>query len=138
MEGTADGAFPFTAELTGELGVASTAHGSDFRAQVTGDLHRVATHPPRGANAARALAGFALLSGVVAVGLFYALILRGLPELYSLTDYRPNLVTRVRAADGTLIGEFARERREVVAIERIPEHVVRAFVSSEDDAFYEH
>ncbi|NRA04038.1 MAG: PBP1A family penicillin-binding protein [Myxococcales bacterium] len=87
---------------------------------------------------ALALASAAVLIGSLSAALFYSLVLRGLPELYSLTDYRPNLVTRVWAADGTLIGEFARERREVVAIERIPDHVVRAFVSSEDDAFYEH
>ncbi len=85
----------------------------------------------------------ALTSAVILVGsltatLFYAVVLRGLPELDSLDDYHPKLVTRIRAVDGTLIGDFSRERREVVAIEQIPDHVVKAFVSSEDASFYEH
>jgi penicillin-binding protein 1A len=83
-----------------------------------------------------------LALGVLASGaallVFQALILRGLPDLRSLDDYRPNLITRAYSIEGQVIGEFYLERREVVPIERVPAHVVHAFVAAEDDAFYEH
>jgi penicillin-binding protein 1A len=85
-----------------------------------------------------ALGFLAVLAGAVGVGLFYALILRDLPELDSLDDYRPNLITRIYSADGEVIGELARERREIVPIERVPEFLVKAFVAAEDDSFYTH
>jgi penicillin-binding protein 1A len=73
-----------------------------------------------------------------AAALFYALVLRDLPDIRSLDDYHPNLITRVYAADGPVIGEFYRERREIVPIERIPAFVVQAFIAIEDDSFYTH
>jgi penicillin-binding protein 1A len=80
----------------------------------------------------------AVLAAAVGVAFFYALILRELPELDSLDDYRPNLITRVYAADGAVIGELALERREIVAIEQVPQFLVHAFVAAEDDSFYTH
>jgi penicillin-binding protein 1A len=85
-----------------------------------------------------ALGFLAVLVGAVGIGLFYALILRDLPELDSLDDYRPNLITRIYSADGEVIGELARERREIVPIEVVPEFLVKAFVAAEDDSFYTH
>jgi penicillin-binding protein 1A len=85
-----------------------------------------------------AVVGFAVLGCAVGVALFYALIVRDLPTLESLDDYRPNLVTRVYSADGSVIAELARERREIVAIERVPEFLLKAFVAAEDGAFYTH
>ncbi len=71
-------------------------------------------------------------------GLFYVVILRDLPEIYSLEDYRPNLITRVYSADGIEISQFYKERREIVDIEKIPKYMVDAFIAAEDDAFYDH
>ena len=85
-----------------------------------------------------ALGFLAVLVGAVGIGLFYALILRDLPELDSLDDYRPNLITRIYSANGEVIGELARERREIVPIEVVPEFLVKAFVAAEDDSFYTH
>ena len=90
------------------------------------------------AQIALALGALTAVAGVVVAALFYALILRDLPEIYSLRDYRPNLITRVLARDGQQIATFARERRIVVPIEEIPEHLVHAFIASEDAAFYDH
>ena len=64
-----------------------------------------------------ALGLLAALICVAGVSLFYALILRDLPEIYTLKDYKPKLVTRVLAHDGVEIGSFFRERREIVPIE---------------------
>ncbi|MEE8312954.1 MAG: PBP1A family penicillin-binding protein [Myxococcota bacterium] len=85
-----------------------------------------------------ALGFLAILGGVSVAALFYAFVMRDLPEIYTLQDYRPNLITRVLAADGSEIATFARERRVVVPIEEIPEHVVQAFIAAEDSSFYEH
>jgi penicillin-binding protein 1A len=43
-----------------------------------------------------------------------------LPEIDSLTDYRPKLPMRVFSADGVLLGEFGEERRNFMPIAQIP------------------
>ena len=63
---------------------------------------------------------------------------KGLPDYQALAEYAPAVTTRVYAGDGSLVAEFARERRLFVPIEQMPEHVKQAFVSSEDKSFYEH
>jgi penicillin-binding protein 1A len=90
------------------------------------------------AQLALALGLFLALVTAFGVALFQALILRDLPALYSLTDYRPNLITEIESADGRVYARFYKERRELVPIERIPSHVVYAFVAAEDESFYEH
>lgn len=42
------------------------------------------------------------------------------------------------SAEGEVIGELFYERREYVPIERIPRHVINAFVASEDADFFRH
>lgn len=47
-------------------------------------------------------------------------------------------VTRIYAADGTKLGEFAREWREVVPFEQIPKPLVDAVVAIEDHDYWNH
>jgi penicillin-binding protein 1A len=47
-------------------------------------------------------------------------------------------VTRIYAADGTLLGEFAREWREFVPYEEIPKPLVDAFLAVEDHDYFNH
>ncbi|MGE0407757.1 MAG: penicillin-binding protein 1A [Amphiplicatus sp.] len=61
-----------------------------------------------------------------------------LPDYKVLAEYAPPVTTRVYAGDGTLIAEFARERRLFAPVAAIPDHVKFAFVSAEDKNFYEH
>ncbi len=61
-----------------------------------------------------------------------------LPTLETLTDYRPKMPLRVYSAEGTLIGEFGEERRELVRIEDVPDAMKKAILAAEDDRFYEH
>jgi penicillin-binding protein 1A len=61
-----------------------------------------------------------------------------LPTLETLTDYRPKMPLRIFSAEGTLIGEFGEERRELVRIEDVPELMKKAILAAEDDRFYEH
>ena len=73
--------------------------------------------------------------GVVYVFYHYG---RGLPEYSQLADYEPPTVTRVHAGDGSLLAEYATEKRVFVPIEAIPRRVVNAFLSAEDKNFYDH
>ena len=47
-------------------------------------------------------------------------------------------MTRVHAADGSLLEEFARERRVFVPVAAMPERLIQAFLSAEDKNFYQH
>jgi penicillin-binding protein 1A len=61
-----------------------------------------------------------------------------LPDYTALESYKPKVTTRIHAGDGTLVAEFARERRLFVPAESIPDTVKEAFISAEDKTFYEH
>jgi penicillin-binding protein 1A len=63
---------------------------------------------------------------------------KGLPEYSQLNDYEPPVMTRIHAADGSLLAEYARERRLYLPIQAIPKLVTSAFIAAEDKNFYEH
>src|SRR5471030_141248 len=63
---------------------------------------------------------------------------KDLPDYSQLQDYEPPVMTRVHAADGSLVAEYARERRLYVPIQAVPKLVTSAFISAEDKNFYEH
>ena len=68
----------------------------------------------------------------------YFYFTNALPKITSLKDYKPNIITKIYSRDGELIGEYFLERRIVIAIDDIPEIVIRAFIATEDARFYEH
>ena len=61
-----------------------------------------------------------------------------LPQIEALDDYTPNTITRVYAANGLVIGEFATERRVVVKYDDISPTLRQAIVSAEDAGFDRH
>jgi penicillin-binding protein 1A len=63
---------------------------------------------------------------------------KDLPDYSALQDYEPPVMTRVHAADGSLLAEYANQRRLYIPIQAIPKRVVNAFVAAEDKNFYEH
>ena len=85
---------------------------------------------------------YAILVATFGGGLFgvivYGLMAQGLPNFVTIEDYKPKVVTRVFGQEGQLIGEFFRERREVVPYRDIPPKIVQAFLASEDDRFFVH
>jgi penicillin-binding protein 1A len=89
-----------------------------------------------------AIAGVAFLSAIAAAGLSLAIyaawLFHDLPDAAELAEYRPPTSTRVYAWDGTLIGEFGRERRIFVPYAQLPPLLVRTFLTAEDRKFYEH
>ena len=63
---------------------------------------------------------------------------RDLPNYASLAKYEPAVMTRVYAHDGSLIGEYARDRRIFMPISSVPKLTIAAFLSAEDRRFYQH
>jgi penicillin-binding protein 1A len=63
---------------------------------------------------------------------------KDLPDYSQLQDYEPAVMTRVHASDGSLLAEYAHERRLYIPIQAVPKLVTNAFVAAEDKNFYEH
>jgi len=61
-----------------------------------------------------------------------------LPYIGSLEEYTPPIITEVFSSKGEVIGRFWEEKRIVVPLEKIPRHMIQAFVAAEDDRFFEH
>ncbi len=84
--------------------------------------------------------GLAALAAVgVLIGMFsiYS-VTRDLPSVETLQNYNPPVTTRVYAGNGTVLGEYARERRIFVPSSFVPKLVSQAFTSAEDRNFYNH
>ena len=87
--------------------------------------------------AIKALFVLGLLAFITGVGLAYYLI-KDLPELDNIADYKPDIITKVYSDNGVQIGEFATEKREIIPISKVPKQLIQAFVAAEDDRFFEH
>jgi penicillin-binding protein 1A len=74
---------------------------------------------------------------IVSGGLYYHFS-RGLPDIPSVEDYRPPILTEVYTDDAVLAGEFYNERRKVMPYEQVPKRLVQAFIASEDANFFDH
>jgi penicillin-binding protein 1A len=79
-----------------------------------------------------------LLSLLCVIGVALAVAYPNLPDIGSLTDYRPKLPLRVFSSDGVQLGEFGEERRNFVPIGQIPQVMKDAVLAAEDARFYQH
>jgi penicillin-binding protein 1A len=84
------------------------------------------------AGIALVVAGAALCIGA------YIYISREIPTFDSIADYKPFVATKVVTSDGTVVGQFFKERRTVVKMDQIPRVLVQAVISAEDKDFYKH
>lgn len=90
------------------------------------------------------LYGFAFFVGLAALFAaafftfrYFSINVPPTPDLRSYAQAAP-AVSRMYAADDTLMGEFAAEWREIVPFERIPQPLVNAFLAVEDHDFFAH
>src|SRR5690606_38611851 len=61
-----------------------------------------------------------------------------LRDYSQLQDDEPPVMTRARAADGSLVAEFAKERRLYLPIQAVPKLVINAFLAAEDKNIFDH
>ncbi|MES0881826.1 penicillin-binding protein 1A [Roseibium sp. SCP14] len=82
----------------------------------------------------------AALALLIAAGVWMYLqhLDESLPDYTALKNYEPPVMTRVHAADGSLMAEYATQRRMFLPIQAIPERVKQAFIAAEDKNFYSH
>lgn len=89
-----------------------------------------------------AIAGVAVLSLIAvagfAIAIYAAWLFHDMPDAGELQDYRPPTATRVYAWDGTLIGEYSKERRIFIPYDQIPPQLAQAFLAAEDRNFFTH
>ena len=79
-----------------------------------------------------------LLAGAVALGLLYRTFTADLPNIATLQDYRPRIVTKVYSEEGNVIGEFFIEKRELVPMDSVPKVLHDAIIAAEDANFCLH
>src|SRR5262249_12980699 len=96
------------------------------------------------ARAFRLIRSFGLVALFIAAALFgiasgvlFAFV-GDLPQISALDDYSPSTITRVLGRDGSVVGEFATERRELVTYDQIPPVLRNAILSAEDASFFTH
>ena len=77
---------------------------------------------------------------VIAAVLFIVILhySMGLPDYHQLADYKPQITSRLYAADGSLLAEYATEKRIFVPVDKIPPLLRSAFIAAEDKTFYTH
>ncbi len=61
-----------------------------------------------------------------------------LPQISALDDYAPSTITRIYAADGRPIGDFATQRRIVIGYDDIAPQLRQAIIAAEDGDFDRH
>lgn len=59
-------------------------------------------------------------------------------DISRLDDYAPSTISRVYGAGGEIVGEFAIQRREIIAYEEISPHLIAAIKAAEDAEFDQH
>ena len=75
------------------------------------------------------------IAGLAALILVYG---HDLPDYKNLATYTPPVATRLYASDGSLLIEYAEERRVFIDFEDMPAQLVNAFVAAEDQNFWTH
>jgi penicillin-binding protein 1A len=68
----------------------------------------------------------------------YVALTTEMPDISTLKNYRPPVVTTVYADDDRKIAEFYEQRRFVVPLSRMPRRLIQAFVAAEDARFFDH
>ena len=79
-----------------------------------------------------------IAAGMLGVLSIILILSRDLPSLEQLENYDPDLVTRIYSADGKVLNELFVQKRVFIELDKIPEHMQYAVVSSEDRRFFDH
>ncbi len=77
-------------------------------------------------------------AGVAALAALVLIYGNDLPDYKKLATYAPPVATRLYAADGSLLIEYAEERRVFIDFADMPPQLVNAFIAAEDQNFWTH
>jgi penicillin-binding protein 1A len=78
------------------------------------------------------------LTGTAVILGAYAFYAPSLPSVDALREMKMQVPLKVYTHDGKLIAEFGEMKRSPVEYENIPPLLIKAFLSAEDDRFFEH
>jgi len=78
------------------------------------------------------------VAGTVALGYVIMKETKDLPDYTQLASYEPPVMTRIYAADGSMLAEYAEQRRLFVPSNQMPKRLIEAFISAEDKTFFTH
>ncbi|HDT11238.1 MAG TPA: penicillin-binding protein, partial [bacterium] len=82
--------------------------------------------------------GLMLIAFIVAFSI-YKKLESEIPNISTVSDYKPDSGTKLYSYEGELIAEFFQDnRRIIVPYDKIPEKLRLAFVAGEDNSFYSH
>lgn len=76
--------------------------------------------------------------GIAALAVLVFIYGNDLPDYKKLATYAPPVATRLYASDGSLLIEYAEERRVFIDYDDMPAQLVNAFVAAEDQNFWTH
>ncbi len=79
-----------------------------------------------------------VVAAIAAVAALFLIYGGNLPDYRKLATYAPPVATRLYAADGSLLIEYAEERRVFIDFEDMPPQLINAFVAAEDQNFWTH
>ena len=78
------------------------------------------------------------VAGAAGVGYVIWTASKDLPDYTQLANYAPPVMTRIYAGDGSMLAEYAEERRLFVPVNQMPKLLIEAFTSAEDKTFFTH
>ena len=81
---------------------------------------------------------WAVVALIATVATMFIIYGGNLPDYKKLATYAPPVATRLYAADGSLLIEYAEERRVFIDFEDMPPQLINAFVAAEDQNFWTH
>lgn len=77
-------------------------------------------------------------AGIAALAALVLIYGNDLPDYKQLATYAPPVATRLYASDGSLLIEYAEERRVFIDFDDMPSQLVNAFIAAEDQNFWTH
>lgn len=77
-------------------------------------------------------------AGIAALAVLILIYGNDLPDYKKLATYAPPVATRLYASDGSLLIEYAEERRVFIDFADMPPQLVNAFIAAEDQNFWTH
>lgn len=79
-----------------------------------------------------------LILGSLVALIFFFYLSFDLPKIETLADYRPKIPYKIYSSDNTLLLKQGVENREEVKYKEIPQVIIDAVLSAEDDNFFNH